>query len=150
MAKEEQPIERVQVIYVVSRVIEFIDLANGDTLANRLRQLHELILRDKAQSKANLAQTTAEVLPALKVPAWQSWPKTTSRRALPAVRHSVPVENRYVALGESQGLCGDGGDDAGWRLREQWQFQRGCKRPGLAAGVCWRKPSTEEAAPTSS
>lgn len=114
MANEEQPIERVRVVYVVSRVIEFIDLANGDTLADRLRQLHELILRDKAQSKANLAQTTVtEGLPALKGPALQSWQKTTSRRVLPVVRHSIPVENRYAALGESQGLCGDGCDDVG-------------------------------------
>ena len=49
MTKEEQPFERVRVVYVVSRVIEFINLANGDALANRLQQLHELIQRDKAQ-----------------------------------------------------------------------------------------------------
>lgn len=114
MANDKQPIENVRVVYVISRMIEFIDLANNDTLASKMRQLHELISRDKEQSKANLAQATAtEVLPALREPVLQRWQRTTSRRVVPVVRHGVSVANRYAALAESLGLSRDGDDDAG-------------------------------------
>ena len=109
MAAEDGHTERVKVVYVVSRMIEFIELGGEDTLAHRLRQLHVLIQRDKVQSDYNYAQAAAlEQLTAVPKPAEHCWQKAAGRRARPAVTHQTPVANRFAALAGDQGLCDEG------------------------------------------
>ena len=84
-AADDERTERVRVVYVVSRVIEFIELGGGDDLTNRLRQFYMLIQRDKVQNNGSFAHAkTTEALLAAQLPAWSCWPKPTSRRAIPA------------------------------------------------------------------
>ena len=106
--------ERVRVVYVVNRMTEFIELGSGDDLTNRLQQLYMLIQRDKVQNSGSFAHAkTTEALPAGQMPAWSCWPKSTSKRAIPAERHRVPVANRFAALSDEQGPSGEGSSYAG-------------------------------------
>ncbi|MFM7981088.1 MAG: hypothetical protein ACKPKO_17395, partial [Candidatus Fonsibacter sp.] len=113
-AADDEPTERARVVYVVSRVIKFTKLNSGDDLAYRLRQLYVLIQRDTVQNGGKFAHAkTNEASPAVHMPAWSCWPKSTSKRAIPAEGRWVPVANRFAALSDEQGLSGGGSNHSG-------------------------------------
>ena len=92
--------ESVRAVYVVSRMIEFIEVGGGDTLAKRLQQLHMLIQRDKVQSELNYARATAmQQQTTVLRPAVQCWQKAAGRLARPAEKRRLSVANRFAALG---------------------------------------------------
>ena len=94
----------VQVIYVISRVIEFVNVGNVDGISDRLQQLHKLIPQDRLQSRINFTQTTATETPPEDVtPTLGSWPKVKYRRAWPVVADSIPMKNRFAALQAEEG-----------------------------------------------
>jgi len=92
--------ESVRVVYVVSRMIEFIEVGGGDTLAKRLQQLRMLIQRDKVQSELNYARAIAmQQQTTVLRPAVQCWQKAAGRLARPAEKRRLSVANRFAALG---------------------------------------------------
>ena len=116
MKEEDECTERVKVVYVVSRMVEFIELGGGEAIVHQLKRLQELIQRDRMQSEESYARATStKLLSAVQKPAENRWQSATGRRAMPAERPRVPcvpVANQFAALSDDQEQS-DQGSNAG-------------------------------------
>ena len=116
MKEKDECTECVKVVYVVSRVVEFIELGGGEAIVHQLKRLHELIQRDRMQSEESYARATStKLLSAVQKPAENRWQTATGRRAMPAGLPRVPcvpVANPFAALSDDQEQS-DEGSNAG-------------------------------------
>ena len=123
----------VQVIYVISRVIEFVNVGNVDGISDRLQQLHKLIQQDRLQSRINFTRTAPTETPPEEVkPTLGSWQEVKYRRAMPVVADSVPMKNRFAALQAEEGSEEVGSEEGSERsCAMAWVL---CRPRGTAAG----------------
>ena len=111
-----QPVapEAVRVVYVISRVIEFVDVHGEDNLSARMTQLLNLIRRDRqlnlrVQARENQGAEKASAQP--EEPAGYSWTECRVKRtAWPSalrLSHSstIPLANSFAMLDKDQDLA---------------------------------------------
>ena len=102
-----------QVVYIVSRVVEFVELGNGD-LEHRLRLLHSLIQRDKQRNMLDY-HTSAGALAATGNTAAAAEP-TAEAEDLRGRRHVLAAEQDGRATARKEGQSVDELDDIRRRL----------------------------------
>lgn len=129
-ASHEETPTAVRVVYVVSRIVEVVNLAaGGNVLSQQMRRLHDLIKNDKERNRQEHAQELWDTEPRTahaQGPAAECWTegrrlrKATAVAAHRAQRSLVSLANRFALLQDDlEGHSECSGDSCSDGLQEE-------------------------------